>query len=42
VQYGKNTHHIIESIFKGFGRALRVASAINPEVSGIPSTKGML
>ncbi|MDS9473034.1 imidazoleglycerol-phosphate dehydratase HisB [Sporosarcina pasteurii] len=40
--YGKNTHHIIESIFKAFGRALRVASTINPEVKGIPSTKGLL
>ncbi len=42
LQYGKNTHHIIESIFKGFGRALRVASAINPDVKGVPSTKGTL
>lgn len=42
VMYGKNTHHIIESIFKGFGRALRDASKINPEVKGIPSTKGLL
>lgn len=40
--YGKNTHHIIESIFKAFGRALRVASSINPEVKGVPSTKGLL
>lgn len=40
--YGRNTHHIIESIFKAFGRALRVASAKNPEVKGIPSTKGLL
>lgn len=42
LQYGKNTHHIIESIFKGFGRALRVASTINPDVKGVPSTKGVL
>jgi imidazoleglycerol-phosphate dehydratase len=42
LQYGKNTHHIIESIFKAFGRALSAASKINPEVKGIPSTKGML
>lgn len=42
LQYGKNTHHIIESIFKGFGRALRVASTINPDVKGVPSTKGIL
>lgn len=42
LQYGKNTHHIIESIFKAFGRSLRVASSINPDVKGIPSTKGLL
>lgn len=42
LQYGKNTHHIIESIFKAFGRALNTASTINPNVKGIPSTKGML
>ncbi|PID20761.1 imidazoleglycerol-phosphate dehydratase [Sporosarcina sp. P3] len=42
LNYGKNTHHIIESVFKSFGRALRVASTINPEIKGIPSTKGSL
>ena len=42
LQYGKNSHHIIESIFKAFGRALNAASTINPNVKGIPSTKGML
>lgn len=42
LQYGKNSHHIIESIFKAFGRALSAASTINPNVKGIPSTKGML
>lgn len=42
LQYGKNSHHIIESIFKSFGRALRIASAINPEIEGVPSTKGIL
>lgn len=42
LQYGRNTHHMIESIFKAFGRTLRVASSINPEVKGIPSTKGLL
>ncbi|MEZ7170560.1 imidazoleglycerol-phosphate dehydratase HisB [Sporosarcina sp. OR05] len=40
--YGKNSHHIIESIFKSFGRALRLASTINPDIKGIPSTKGTL
>lgn len=40
--YGKNTHHIIESIFKGFGRALDEASLINERSEGVPSTKGVL
>lgn len=43
VNYGKNSHHIIESIFKSFGRALRIASTINPALEGlVPSTKGIL
>ncbi len=42
LKYGKNSHHIIESIYKGFGRALRIASTINPDVKGIPSSKGVL
>lgn len=42
LDYGKNTHHIIESVFKSFGRALRIASTINPEIKGVPSTKGSL
>lgn len=40
--HGQNTHHIIEAIFKGLGRALRQAAAIDPARSGIPSTKGVL
>ncbi|GAB3045940.1 imidazoleglycerol-phosphate dehydratase HisB [Virgibacillus ainsalahensis] len=40
--YGKNSHHIIESIFKGFGRALDLASQKNPRIQGVPSTKGTL
>jgi imidazoleglycerol-phosphate dehydratase len=42
LQYGKNTHHMIESIFKGFGRALDLASQKNDRIKGIPSTKGSL
>ncbi|HLR10169.1 MAG TPA: imidazoleglycerol-phosphate dehydratase HisB [Sporosarcina sp.] len=42
VLYGKNTHHMIEAIFKAFGRALRIASTIDQDVKGIPSTKGLL
>lgn len=40
--YGKNSHHMVESIFKGFGRALDQASQKNTRIEGIPSTKGML
>lgn len=40
--YGRNTHHIIEAIFKAFGRALRKAVAIDPRVKGLPSTKKLL
>ncbi|WP_106494996.1 imidazoleglycerol-phosphate dehydratase HisB [Lentibacillus sp. Marseille-P4043] len=40
--YGKNSHHIVESIFKGFGRVLDEATMENPRIKGIPSTKGSL
>lgn len=40
--HGQNTHHIIEAIFKGLGRALGQAVAIDPRRSGVPSTKGVL
>ena len=40
---GKNAHHVAETVFKAFGRALRVALEIDPRVgSAIPSTKGQL
>ncbi|NCB50732.1 MAG: imidazoleglycerol-phosphate dehydratase HisB [Clostridia bacterium] len=40
---GENSHHIIEAVFKGLGRALRAASAIDPALLGeVPSTKGVL
>lgn len=42
VAYGRNTHHIIEAIFKSLGRALRQAVTIDPRVKGVPSTKGKL
>lgn len=42
VPYGRNTHHMIEAIFKAFGRALDAASMKNPRVKGVPSTKGLL
>jgi imidazoleglycerol-phosphate dehydratase len=40
--YGKNSHHISEAIFKGLARALRMAWAIDPRETGVPSTKGTL
>jgi len=40
--YGKNTHHIIEGLFKATGRALRKAVTINPEIKGVNSTKGVI
>ncbi len=40
---GKNAHHIAETVFKAFGRALRMALELDPRMSGtIPSTKGSL
>lgn len=42
VDYGENDHHIVESIFKGLGRALDSAVSIDPRVSGHLSTKGVL
>ncbi|MHB8881579.1 MAG: imidazoleglycerol-phosphate dehydratase HisB [Thermodesulfovibrionales bacterium] len=42
VAYGRNTHHIIEAVFKALGRALRQAVQIDPRVKGVPSTKGKL
>ena len=40
--YGRNTHHIIEAIFKALGRALKNAVYIDPRIKGIPTTKGQL
>ncbi|MFQ5781121.1 MAG: imidazoleglycerol-phosphate dehydratase HisB [Nitrospiria bacterium] len=40
--YGKDPHHILEAIFKGFGRALDQAIQIDPRVKGVASTKGIL
>jgi imidazoleglycerol-phosphate dehydratase len=42
VRYGSNVHHMIEAAFKAFARALRVAVSIDPEETGVPSTKGTL
>ncbi|MBP2001411.1 imidazoleglycerol-phosphate dehydratase [Paenibacillus shirakamiensis] len=42
VHYGSNTHHMIEAVFKALGRALDEATTIDPRVTGVPSTKGVL
>lgn len=40
--YGRNSHHMVEAIFKGFGRALRQAVSVDERSSSVPSTKGIL
>jgi imidazoleglycerol-phosphate dehydratase len=39
---GTNAHHMVESQFKAVARALRQAVAIDPDETGVPSTKGLL
>ena len=40
---GENAHHQCETIFKAFGRALRMAAELDPRAAGVgPSTKGAL
>jgi imidazoleglycerol-phosphate dehydratase len=40
---GRNAHHIAETIFKAFGRALRMAVTLDPRaLEQLPSTKGSL
>jgi len=39
---GRNAHHIVETVFKAFGRALRMAVEPDSRAVGIPSTKGSL
>ena len=40
--HGRNTHHVVEAIFKATARALRQAVEFDPRAPGIPSTKGVL
>jgi imidazoleglycerol-phosphate dehydratase len=42
VRSGRDPHHIAESQFKAVARALRDATAFDPRVTGVPSTKGRL
>jgi len=39
---GKNSHHIIEAVFKAFGRALDEATRVDDRIQGVMSTKGTL
>ncbi len=39
---GRNAHHIAETMFKAFARALRMAVETDPRTAGVPSTKGSL
>ncbi|MEW6183508.1 MAG: imidazoleglycerol-phosphate dehydratase HisB [Bacillota bacterium] len=39
---GRNTHHIIEALFKASGRAMGDAASFDPRAKGVPSTKGTL
>lgn len=40
--YGDENHHIVESVFKGLARAIRMAVEPDPRDSGVPSSKGVL
>jgi imidazoleglycerol-phosphate dehydratase len=42
VSYGRNPHHIMESIFKALAKALDQAVSVDPRVTGVLSTKGSL
>jgi imidazoleglycerol-phosphate dehydratase len=42
VHHGRNTHHLVEGIFKAAARALRQAVEPDPRAPGVPSTKGVL
>ena len=42
VPYGKNPHHVLEAVFKAFGRALDQAVRLDGRTLGVPSTKGKL
>ena len=42
LRYGKSPHHVVEAIFKGLARALRIAVERDPRVKGLPTVKGSL
>jgi imidazoleglycerol-phosphate dehydratase len=42
LRYGRNPHHVVEAVFKGLARALRVGVERDPRVKGLPTVKGAL
>lgn len=42
LRYGRSPHHVVEAIFKGLARALRLAVEVDPRARGVPSVKGRL
>ena len=42
VHSGRDWHHIVEAQYKAVARSLRTAVELDPRVSGVPSTKGVL
>ncbi len=41
-RYGRNSHHLVEAVFKAFGHALDIATTREPRSKGVLSTKGVL
>ncbi len=41
-RYGRNPHHLVEAVFKGLARALRLALERDPRQTGLPTVKGAL
>jgi imidazoleglycerol-phosphate dehydratase len=39
---GRNTHHVLEAVFKATARAMRQAAEVDPRTTDVPSTKGVL
>jgi imidazoleglycerol-phosphate dehydratase len=42
ILYGRDAHHMAESVFKGLAKAVDTACQLDPRVEGVPSTKGTL
>jgi imidazoleglycerol-phosphate dehydratase len=42
LRYGRSPHHVVEAVFKGAARALRIALEVDPRQTGLPTVKGAL